>query len=81
MFRAFGVLLFYDETVSGIAKLYKMPRQTNNMPKSVIAEISQEQEVMLPSYRKKWRSFAISTESIDEEKVTSVIKAIKVVFW
>lgn len=68
VFGAFGVLLFYDETVSEIAKLCKMP-------KPVINEISQVQEAMLPSYREKWRSFAISTESIDEEKVTSVIKA------
>lgn len=45
------------------------------MPKRAIAEISQEQEAMLPEYRQKWRSFAISTESIDEEKVRSVIKA------
>ena len=45
------------------------------MPKPVIAEISQEQEAMLPQYREKWGSFAISTESIDEEKVRSVIKA------
>ncbi|MDY6902989.1 MAG: hypothetical protein SWZ49_33690 [Cyanobacteriota bacterium] len=45
------------------------------MPKRVITKISEEQEVMLPSYREKWRSFAISTESIDEEKVESVIKA------
>ncbi|MEO0844381.1 MAG: hypothetical protein AAF063_36770 [Cyanobacteria bacterium J06643_5] len=51
MFAAFGVLLFYDETVSGIAKLYKMPRRTNNMPKSLITEISKEQEAMLLSYR------------------------------
>jgi hypothetical protein len=45
------------------------------MPKRVISEISQEQEAMLPQYREKWRSFAISTESIDEEKVKSIIKA------
>lgn len=45
------------------------------MPKSVITEISEEQEAMLPSYREKWNSFAISTESIDEEKVKSIIKA------
>lgn len=75
VFGAFGVLLFYDETVSGIAKIYKMPRRTNKMPKSVITEISEEQEAMLPSYREKWNSFAISTESIDEEKVKSIIKA------
>jgi len=75
VFAAFGVLLFYDETVSGIAKLNKMPRRTNNMSKPVIAEISQEQEAMLPGFREKWRSFAISTESIDKEKVKSVIKA------
>ena len=68
MFGAFGVLLFYDEMVYEIAKLYKMPRRTNNMPKRVINEISQEQEAMLPSYREKWRSFAISTESIDERE-------------
>ncbi|MEO1373626.1 MAG: hypothetical protein AAFW70_04720 [Cyanobacteria bacterium J06635_10] len=41
----------------------------------VITKISEEQEAMLPRYREKWRSFAISTESIDEEKVKSVIKA------
>jgi len=75
VFGAFGVLLFYDETVSGIAKIYKMPRRTNNMSKRLIAEISEEQEAMLPSFREKWRSFAISTESVDEEKVKSVIKA------
>jgi len=74
VFGAFGVLLFYDETVSEIAKIYKMPRRTNDMSKSVITEISEEQEAMLPSYREKWRSFAISTEPIDEEKVKSVIK-------
>jgi len=45
------------------------------MSKSVITEISEEQEAMLPGYREKWRSFAISTESIDDEKVKSVIKA------
>ncbi|BAY81799.1 hypothetical protein NIES267_12760 [Calothrix parasitica NIES-267] len=45
------------------------------MPKRVITEISQEQEAMLPGFREKWNSFAISTESIDEEKVKSVIKA------
>ena len=44
------------------------------MPKRIISEISDEQQAMLPSYREKWRSFAISTESIDEEKVKSVIK-------
>ena len=64
VFGAFGVLLFYDETVSKIAKIYKMPRRTNDMPKRFIAEISQEQEAMLPSYREKWRSLAISTEAI-----------------
>ncbi|MEO1432249.1 MAG: hypothetical protein AAFV71_24930 [Cyanobacteria bacterium J06633_8] len=52
-----------------------MPRRTNNMPKRAIAEISEAQEAMLPEYRQKWRSFAISTESINEEKVKSVIKA------
>ncbi|MGB6300493.1 MAG: hypothetical protein WBF90_30570 [Rivularia sp. (in: cyanobacteria)] len=52
-----------------------MPRRTNDMPKRVISEISQDQEAILPSYREKWRSFAISTESIDEEKVRLVIKA------
>lgn len=75
VFVAFGVLLFYDETVYEIAKLYKMPRRTNEMSKRVITEISEEQEAMLPEYREKWRSFAISTEPIDEEKVKSVIKA------
>ncbi|MEM7716548.1 MAG: DUF6745 domain-containing protein [Cyanobacteria bacterium P01_A01_bin.68] len=45
------------------------------MSKSVITEISDEQEAMLPGFREKWRSFAISTESINEEKVKSVIKA------
>ncbi|AFY56702.1 hypothetical protein Riv7116_4273 [Rivularia sp. PCC 7116] len=45
------------------------------MPKRTITEISEAQEAMLPEYRQKWRSFAISTESIDEEKVKSVIKA------
>ncbi len=68
VFGAFGVLLFYDETVYEIAKLHKMPRR-------IISKISDEQEVMLPSYREKWRSLSISTESIDEEKVRSVIKA------
>ncbi|MGB7378603.1 MAG: hypothetical protein WA959_18860 [Rivularia sp. (in: cyanobacteria)] len=57
MFAAFGVLLFYDETVYEIAKLHKMPRR-------IISKISDEQEVMLPSYREKWRSLSISTESI-----------------
>ena len=75
VFRAFGVLLFYDERVFRIAKVYKMPRRTDDMPKPVITEISEEQEAMLRSYREKWRSFAISTEPIDEEKVAAVIKA------
>ncbi|MGB3759322.1 MAG: hypothetical protein WBA07_23570, partial [Rivularia sp. (in: cyanobacteria)] len=57
VFGAFGVLLFYDEMVYEIVKLYKMPRR-------IITEISQEQEAMLASYREKWRSLAISTESI-----------------
>ena len=48
---------------------------TNNMPKLIITEISQEQEAMLPEYREKWRSFAISTEPIDKQKVAAVIKA------
>ena len=30
---------------------------------------------MLAGFREKWRSFAISTKSIDEEKVKSIIKA------
>jgi len=45
------------------------------MPKRIIAELSPEQEAMLPSYRDKWRSIAMLTESIDREKVTAVIKA------
>ncbi len=45
------------------------------MPKRIISEISDEQQTMLPSYREKWRSFELSTEPIDEEKVASVIKA------
>ncbi|MEM6404186.1 MAG: hypothetical protein AAF757_28840, partial [Cyanobacteria bacterium P01_D01_bin.116] len=45
------------------------------MSKSVIRKIYQEQEAMLAGFREKWRSFAISTKSIDEEKVKSIIKA------
>ncbi len=45
------------------------------MPKRIITELSDEQEAMLPIYREKWRSIQISTESIEQEKVTPVIKA------
>ncbi|WP_143874207.1 DUF6745 domain-containing protein [Nostoc sp. 'Peltigera malacea cyanobiont' DB3992] len=52
-----------------------MPRRTNDMPKLIITELSDEQEAMLPIYRDKWRSIQISTESIEQEKVAAVIKA------
>ncbi|MEH2240916.1 MAG: hypothetical protein V7K30_32825 [Nostoc sp.] len=52
-----------------------MPRRTNDMPKRIISELSDEQEAMLPFYRDKWRSIQISTESIQQEKVAAVIKA------
>ncbi|WP_334956957.1 DUF6745 domain-containing protein [Nostoc sp.] len=45
------------------------------MPKRIITELSDEQEAMLPIYRDKWRSIQVSTESIEQEKVTAVIKA------
>ncbi|WP_298907416.1 hypothetical protein [uncultured Nostoc sp.] len=48
---------------------------TENMPKRIITELSDEQEAMLPIYRDKWRSIQISTESIEQEKVTAIIKA------
>ncbi|WP_143855394.1 hypothetical protein [Nostoc sp.] len=52
-----------------------MPRRTNDMRKRIITELSDEQEAMLPIYRDKWRSIQISTESIQQEKATEVIKA------
>ncbi|MEH2410660.1 hypothetical protein [Nostoc sp.] len=41
-----------------------MSRRINDMPKRIITELSDEQEAMLLIYRDKWRSIAISTESI-----------------
>lgn len=52
-----------------------MPRRTNDMPKRIITELSDEQEAILPFYRDKWRSIQVSTESIEQEKVAAVIKA------
>ncbi len=43
------------------------------MSKRMIAELSPEQEAMLPSYRDKWRSLAMLTEQSDRDKVTAVI--------
>ncbi|MEH1780741.1 MAG: hypothetical protein V7K67_11465 [Nostoc sp.] len=53
-----------------------MPRRTNDMPKCIITELSDEQEAMLPIYRDKWRSIQISTESIKHEKVATIIAEI-----
>ncbi|MEH2321985.1 hypothetical protein [Nostoc sp.] len=52
-----------------------MLRRTNDMPKCIITELSDEEEAMLPIYRDKWRSLGRSTESIQQEKVATVIKA------
>ncbi|AUT03669.1 hypothetical protein CLI64_26570 [Nostoc sp. CENA543] len=49
------------------------------MPKRIIAELNEEQEAMIAIYRDKWRKVAISTETIDYEKVVAIIKAAYVV--
>jgi hypothetical protein len=52
-----------------------MPRRTNKMPQRIITELTKEQEAMIPVYRDKWRSIAMQTEPIDQEKVAEAIKA------
>jgi hypothetical protein len=52
-----------------------MQRRTNDMPKRIITELSDEQQTMLPFYRDKWRSIQVSTESIEQAKAITVIKA------
>ncbi|WP_299489104.1 DUF6745 domain-containing protein [Acaryochloris sp. IP29b_bin.137] len=45
------------------------------MPHRLITMLTEEQETALPHYRNKWRSIALLTEPINEEKVADVIKA------
>ncbi|MEJ6486632.1 DUF6745 domain-containing protein [Nostoc punctiforme UO1] len=42
---------------------------------SLIENLTPEQEALIPVYREKWRAIALSTERIDKEKATEVIKA------
>lgn len=52
-----------------------MPRRTDEMPKRIVSELTEEQEAALAFYQDKWRSVALLTEPIDPEKVVAVIKA------
>lgn len=50
-----------------------MSKRTIRMPKTLITELTQEQEELLPYYREKWRSRSISTDHLDHEKTCQVI--------
>jgi hypothetical protein len=53
-----------------------MPRRKIPMPsRKIIADLTAEQEALLPAYREKWRSVCVSTEPIDRQKVAEVVKA------
>jgi hypothetical protein len=41
----------------------------------MIAELTPEQEALIPVYREKWRAIALSTERIDRQKAANAIRA------
>ena len=42
---------------------------------SLIEKLTPEEEALIPVYRQKWRTIALSTERIDREKAAEVVKA------
>ena len=42
---------------------------------SLIEKLTPEQEALIPVYREKWRSIALSTEPIDRQKAREAVKA------
>ncbi|WP_242056931.1 MULTISPECIES: DUF6745 domain-containing protein [Oscillatoriales] len=42
----------------------------------MIAELTPEQEALIPVYLEKWRSIALSTEPIDRQKASEAVKAV-----
>ncbi|MBE9076089.1 hypothetical protein IQ241_02065 [Romeria aff. gracilis LEGE 07310] len=49
------------------------------MPRRIFTALTEEQEALLPMYRDKWRAIQISTEPIDQDKVSEAIKAAYVI--
>ena len=41
----------------------------------IIAQLTPEQQALIPVYKEKWRKIARSTERIDKEKAESAVKA------
>ena len=40
----------------------------------ILPNLTSEQKALIPVYREKWRKIALSTEKVDKEKATKVIK-------
>lgn len=51
-----------------------MSRQGGDMSQIKIATLTRKQEAVIPVYRDKWRSIALSTERLDRELAKEGIK-------